>query len=536
MNLKKAWLVIPAAAALALTACAGGGTSSSGSADKVVTTNGTEPQNPLLPGLTNENGGGKILTVLFSQLVRYETDGTAVLDVAESIEPNEDASEWTIKLHNDRKFSDGTPVQAHNFIKAWNLITSKKQQQAAFFSFFEGTDDEGNGEITGLTEIDDYTFTAKLKNPTSDFMSRLGYVAYAPLPDSTLENPEAGGQAPVGNGPYKMASADAWEHYTKFTTVPNEHYVGDSKAQNDGVTFVFYQSLDAAYQDLASDSLDILDGVPSSVFATYESELSGRTVNQPYAGVQYFTIPQYLPHFSGEEGRLRRQAISMAVDRETITKTIFNGTRTPAKDFTAPTLEGYDANISGNDVLTYNPDKAKELWAQADAIAPWDGTFEIAYNSDGGHKEWVDAAANSIKNTLNISAEGKPIVDFKTMLQQEDEKTIGAAFRSGWQADYPSIYNFLQPLYVTGAASNKGFYSSQEFDNLITQAAGAATEEDGIAIMQQAQEVLLKDLPVIPLWYYNVNGAWNDKVDNVTFDWHGLPVAYKITKTSTDKK
>ena len=125
MNLKKAWLVIPAAAALALTACAGGGTSSSGSADKVVTTNGTEPQNPLLPGLTNENGGGKILTVLFSQLVRYDIDGTAVLDVAESIEPNEDASEWTIKLHNDRKFSDGTPVQAHNFIRAWNLITSQ---------------------------------------------------------------------------------------------------------------------------------------------------------------------------------------------------------------------------------------------------------------------------------------------------------------------------------------------------------------------------------------------------------------------------
>ena len=168
---------------------------------------------------------------------------------------------------------------------------------------FEGTDDEGNGEITGLTEVDDYTFTAKLKNPTSDFMSRLGYVAYAPLPDSTLADPDAGGQAPVGNGPYKMASADAWEHNVKFTTVPNENYVGDTKAQNDGVTFVFYSSLDAAYQDLSSDSVDVLDAIPASVFATYESELSGRTVNQPYAGAQYFTIPQYLPHFSGEEGR-----------------------------------------------------------------------------------------------------------------------------------------------------------------------------------------------------------------------------------------
>ena len=99
MNLKKAWLVIPAAAALALTACAGGGTASSGSGDKVVTTNGTEPQNPLLPGLTNENGGGKILSVLFSQLVRYDVDGNAVLDVAESIEPNDDNTVWTVKLH-----------------------------------------------------------------------------------------------------------------------------------------------------------------------------------------------------------------------------------------------------------------------------------------------------------------------------------------------------------------------------------------------------------------------------------------------------
>ena len=372
MNLKKAWLVIPAAAALALTACAGGGktdSNSSGSVDKVVTTNGSEPQNPLLPGLTNENGGGKILSVLFSQLVRYDVDGKAILDVAESIEPNEDASEWTIKLHNDRKFSDGTPVQAHNFIKAWNLITSKQQQQAAFFTIFEGTDDEGNGEITGLTEVDDYTFTAKLKNPTSDFVSRLGYVAYAPLPDSTLADPDAGGQAPVGNGPYKMASADAWEHNVKFTAVPNENYVGDTKAQNDGVTFVFYSSLDAAYQDLSSDSVDVLDGVPASVFKTFESELSGRTVNQPYAGVQYFTIPQYLPHFSGEEGRLRRQAISLAVDRDTITKTIFNGTRTPAKDFTAPTLEGYDANISGNEVLTYNPEKVPSHGEMASALA-----------------------------------------------------------------------------------------------------------------------------------------------------------------------
>ena len=530
MNLKKAWLAIPVGAALALSACSGGTNANA------VVMNGSEPQNPLLPGMTSENGGGKILSAMFSQLVRYDVDGTPVLDVAESIEPNDDNTLCTVKLHQDRKFSDGTPVQAHNFIKAWNLITSKNQQQAAFFSFFEGTDDEGNGEITGLTEVDDYTFTAKLKNPTSDFMSRLGYVAYAPLPDSTLADPEAGGQAPVGNGPYKMASADAWEHNVKVTLVPNENYVGDTPAQNEGVVFKFYQSMDAAYNDLKAGNLDVMDAMPSSAIGSYQDTFAGRSVNKPYAGIMTLTIPQYLDHFKGEEGQLRRQAISMAINRDEITDQIYSKTRTPAKDFTAPTLKGYSDNLPGSEVLTYNPDKAKELWAQADAIAPWDGTFEIAYNSDGGHKEWVDAAANSIKNTLNISAEGKPIVDFKTMLQQEDEKTIGAAFRSGWQADYPSIYNFLQPLYVTKAASNKGDYSNPEFDALITKAAGAANADEATTAMQQAQEILLQDLPVIPLWYYNVNGAWNDKVDNVSFDWKGLPVAYKITKTSTDKK
>ena len=103
MNLKKAWLAIPVGAALALSACSGGTNANA------VVMNGSEPQNPLLPGLTNENGGGKILTQIFSELVRYDVDGNAVLDVAESIEPNEDNTLWTVKLHQDRKFSDGTP-------------------------------------------------------------------------------------------------------------------------------------------------------------------------------------------------------------------------------------------------------------------------------------------------------------------------------------------------------------------------------------------------------------------------------------------
>ncbi|MBF0939766.1 MAG: ABC transporter substrate-binding protein, partial [Schaalia georgiae] len=156
MNLKKAWLAVPAAAALALTACSGGGSNTTGgSSDGIITVNGSEPQNTLLPGMTSENGGGRILAALFSGLVRYDNNGKTVLDVAESIEPNEDNTVWTVKLHNDRKFSDGTPVKASNFVEAWKLITSKNQVQAAFFDFFQGTGEAGSGDITGLVVPDD---------------------------------------------------------------------------------------------------------------------------------------------------------------------------------------------------------------------------------------------------------------------------------------------------------------------------------------------------------------------------------------------
>ena len=524
MNLKKAWLAIPVGAALALSAC------SSGVNANAVVMNGSEPQNPLLPGMTSENGGGKILSALFSQLVRYDTDGTPVLDVAASIEPNEDNTLWTVKLNQDRKFSDGTPVKAENFVRAWQLITTKEQTQASFFDSFEGTNEEGNGDLSGVQVVDDYTFTIKLKQPSYDLVSRLGYTAYAPLPDSTLNDPDAGGQNPVGNGPYKLASKTAWDHNVQIYLVPNDYYVGAERAQNEGLVFKFYQSMDAAYNDLKAGNLDVMDAMPSSAIGSYQDTFAGRSVNDPYAGIMTLTIPQYLDHFKGEEGKLRRQAISMAVDRDTIVKTIFNGTRTPAKDFTAPTLEGYDANISGNDVLTYNPNKAKELWAQADAISPWDGTFTIAYNSDGGHKEWVDATANSIKNTLGIDAEGNPFADFKSLLDAEDKGEMTGAFRNGWQGDYPALYNFLQPQFATGADANKGKYSNSEFDSLVTQASSATSSAEAAKILEQAQTILLRDMPAIPLWYTNANGAWSKNVDNVKFDWKGQPVFYQITK------
>lgn len=525
MIMKKSLAILAAAALpLGLVACSGGGSGGAAGAN-YVRTNGVEPQNPLVPTNTTETGGGKVVDLINSGLVRYDTEGKPHNDLADSIDLEGDKT-YKVTLKDGLKFSDGTPIKAENFVKAWNYGVEKEHLSAYFFEPIKGYK-EGVKSMDGLKVVDDKTFTIELNQPTADFPLRLGYSAFAPLPDSAFEDIDAFGQMPVGSGPYKLAE---WNHNQDILLVPNDYYEGDRKPKNDGVRFTFYPKVDAAYADLLAGNIDVIDQVPDSAFSTYKQELGDRAVSQPTAVFQGFTIPERLPHFSGKEGQLRRQAISMAIDRDELIDKIFLGTRTPASDFTAPVLDGYNGDIKGSDVAKFNAEKAKKLWAEADAIAPWSGDFELAYNADGGHQAWVDATTNSIKNVLGINAIGKPYPDFKSFRDEVTNRTIQSAFRTGWQADYPGIGNFLVPTFATGGSSNDGDYSNPEFDALLKKAAAAPDVEASSKIYNEAQEILFKDLPAIPLWYGNVSAGSADTVENVAYNWKSVPVYEEITK------
>jgi oligopeptide transport system substrate-binding protein len=526
-----------AVGALALTACSGGEPAATeteadggGSSTGIVTVNGNEPARPLIPTDTVEVGGGKILDLIFAGLVYYDAEGATHNEVAESIE-SDDAQNYTIKLKDGWTFTNGDPVNAQSFVDAWNYGAklSNEQLSSYFFEDIEGFSYEEDSELTGLEVVDDLTFTVALSSPKADFPVRLGYSAYLPLPPVAFEDMDAFGENPIGNGPYMLAEG-GWEHNVQAELVPNEDYQGDRVAQNGGVTVKFYETQDASYNDLLAEQLDVVDQIPDSAFATFEDELGDRAVNQPSAVFQSFTIPQNLPHFSGEEGLLRRQAISKAINREEITETIFQGTRTPASDFTSPVIAGWSDEVPGSEVLEFDPEGAKDLWAQADAISPFEGTFTIGYNTDGGHQVWVDAVTNSLKNTLGIQAEGNPFAIFADLRTEVEARTITGAFRSGWQADYPGLYNFLGPLYATNASSNDGDYSNPEVDQLLEEGSSASSVDEANAKFLQAQEILFEELPAIPLWYSNVTGGYAPTVDNVEFGWNSVPLMYEVTK------
>ena len=544
---KKALAFAAAACALGML-LSGCGASNDAASDggNIITAYNSEPQNPLIPGNTNETGGGKPIDLLFSRLISFDAKGNASNEVAESIEANADATQYTIKLKKGWKFTDGTPVTAESFTKAWSYTANAKNAQkcASFFSTIKGYDKlqdtanlNGDEQLEGLKVINDHEFTVELSQPDSVFPIKVGYCGFYPLPQSFYKDPKAFGEKPVGNGPYKFQS---WDHDNEIVLVKNPDYKGNRIPKNDGVTFKVYTKDEAAYADIQSGSLDVMESVPASATKTFETDSTVQAYNKAGSVIQQFTIPSGLKHFEAgtEEGTLRRQAISMAINRNNICEKVLNGTGTPASDFTSPLTPGYSDSLKGSDNLKYNASKAKELWEKANAISPWtsDDKLTFAYNADGGHETIYTAVVNSINNTLGSEvAATNPYPTFNDYRTAVSDRKVQGAFRSGWQPDYPSAENYLVQNFSSSAAdgngSNDGDYKNSKFDDLCNQAAAAQTTDEANKLYQQAQEVLLNDLPAVPLYYANAYGVASTNVSNFEMNWQNLPVYENMTKS-----
>ena len=534
-----------AAAACSLAMLLGGCGSSAKNAQTnggkvIITVSNSEPQNELVPGNINENAGARPAMLVNSTLVTFDEKGNPVNEDAESITPNADATQYTVKVKKGKKFSDGTPITAESFVKAWSFVANAKNAQkcASFFQTIKGYADlqkdgtKGDEQLSGLKVVDENTFTVDLEQPDSVFPIKVGYLAFAPLPESFYKDPKAYGEKPVSSGPYLFKS---WDHNKQIEVVKNPDYDGPRKAQNDGVTFKVYTDGNAAYRDVQAGNLDMTDNIPDTQTKTFQKDTTVKAYNRPGSVIQQFTIPSSLPHFDvkTEEGKLRRQAISMAIDRKVIINKILNGTASPANEFTSPLTPGYKADLKGHENVEFNAKKAKELWAKADKISKYDGSLTFSYNADGNAKSVFDAVVNSLKNNLGIKAETTPIPTFQEFRNACAKRQIKGAWRAGWMPDYPSAENYLTQEFASVAAdgngSNEGDYKNPKFDDLLKKAASAKPEE-AIKLYQQANEILLEDLPSVPLFYLNAKAVMVPTLKGFTMDWQNMPLYYQLHK------
>lgn len=530
------------ALALVLSACGGdsgddGGNTSSGdnAAGGSITVRGCNPENPLVPQNTAETCGGDVLDVTVAKLVHYDSETAEPSnDIAESIE-TDDNQNFTVNIKEGYKFSDGTDVKAHNFVDAWNYAAygPNGQQANYFFEPFEGyadmqcTDEECKQEVktkelSGLKVVDDYTFTIKTTEKVSNLPVRLGYTAFAPLPDAFFENPKAFGKKPVSAGPYMV---EEWAQGKSIKVVKNPEYSGEFGGQVDEIEFKIYTDPDAAYADLTAGNLDVLDEIPTDVLVgdQWLADLEDRGTSREVGVIGTIGInPEVDKSLANPD---LRKAISMAIDRQTIVDEIYAGQRTPATGWVSPVVDGYKEGQCG-EFCEFDPEKAKALFDEAGG---YDGKLTLTYNGDGDHGPWTEATCNSIRQTLGVDCVAKPTVDFATFLTALDERKVKGMFRMGWQMDYPSIENFLVPLYSKGAASNYYDYNNPEFERLTAEAAAADSLEEANELYQQAEALLAEDMRIIPMWHYVINAGWSPRVDNVQINAFGQPDLTQVT-------
>ncbi|MCX4503332.1 MULTISPECIES: ABC transporter substrate-binding protein [Streptomyces] len=534
------WAACAVAVALAATACGGGDGDGGGSsgADGIVSSSWGDPQNPLEPANTNEVQGGKVLDMVFRGLIRYDPKtGEAKNMIAESIDST-DSQNFTVKLKDGWTFSNGEKVTAKSFVDAWNYGAALKnnQKNAYFFQYIEGYDkvhpESGSASaetLSGLKVVDDLTFTAKLTQKFSLWPDTLGYSAFVPLPKAFYDDHDAWLSKPVGNGPYTI------ESYAKGSSMNLrkwDDYPGDDKAKNGGVDLKVFTDNNTAYTDLTSGNLDLVDDVPASQLRNVEADLGDRYINTPAGIIQTLAFPFYDKEWDTDDARKVRQGLSMAINRPQITDQIFQKTRTPASDWTSPVLGddgGFKKGLCGKE-CTYDKAAAKKLIDEGGGIPG--GQLKISYNADtGSHKEWVDAVCNSINNVMgnNKACVGGPVGTFADFRAQVSTQKLTGAWRAGWQMDYPLIQNFLQPLYYTNAPSNDGKWSNQEFDDLVDKANAESDKAKAVTTFQDAEKILVTEMPVIPLWYQNGSAGYSDRVDNVALNPFSVPVYEEIT-------
>lgn len=530
------WAACAVIVALAATACGGGG-SGGGDGSGIVSSSWGDPQNPLEPANTNEVQGGKILDMIFRGLKRYDPKtGEAKDMIAEKID-TKDAQNFTVTIKDGWTFSNGEKITAKSFVDAWNYGAHLKnnQKNAYFFGYIEGYDqvhpekgDPTAQTMSGLKVVDGKTFTVKLTQKFSTWPDTLGYPAFAPLPKAFYDDHAAWLAKPVGNGPYAVQS------YTKGSQMSLrkwDGYPGADKAQNGGVDMRIFTENTAAYNALMAGDLDLVDDVPASQLRNAKSDLGDRYINTPAGIIQTLAFPFHDSKWNKPGMEKVRRGLGMAINREQITDTIFQKTRTPATDWTSPVLHedgGYKAGVCG-DACTYDPEQAKKLIAEGGGIPG--GTLRISYNADtGSHKEWVDAVCNSINKALgnNKSCVGNPVGTFADFRNQASKQKLDGAWRAGWQMDYPLIQNFLAPLYYTDAPSNDGKYSSKEFDRLVDRANAETDKAKAVTVFQDAEKVLAKDMPAIPLWYQNGSAGYSDKISHVSLNQFSVPVYDQI--------
>ncbi|MDG1907056.1 MAG: peptide ABC transporter substrate-binding protein [Arenicella sp.] len=504
----KLCLIVPIA--FLITSC-GQGESNVESGNRLGTAhigNGAEPQG-MDPHVVTGVPESNIINAIFEGLVYKDASTLEVQPgVAESWEISDDGRIYTFNIRRDAKWSNGDSLTAQDFVWSWWRGLQPALGSQYVFMFFPIKNAEAffRGEVTdfdkvGVKAIDDYTLQVELNNPTPYFLQLMDHYSTFPVHRATIEKfgeaweSYTGWTRPqniVSNGPFKM---DSWQLNRNVKVSPNPHYWDHDRIKLNGIVFYSTELSTTEERMFRAGQLhytneSLIDRIPY-----YRENYPERLQIAPYVGTYLYRLNTEVEGL--DDPRVRR-ALAMTIDRDRLVTNVLNDIFTPAYSITPPGLLGYQPPK----LFDYDPEGARTLLAEA-GYPNGEGfpSFELQYNTSEQHRKVAIAVQQMWNKELNIQVNLQN-KDWKVYLDDENTGNFQIS-RGGWIADYVDPNSFLD-LWITGSELNRTNWGNSEYDELVLRTAPEAkTREERFAAFYEAESIILKDMPFIPIYTYS---------------------------------
>lgn len=520
-------------ASFALIACGGSSKAEEGA---IYVNVGSEPKT--IDPIKNASVDGAIYSFhFFEGLATRDKNNNVVPGVAEKWDVSSDGLTYTFYLREDAKWSDGKPVVAGDFVYSWQYAVDP--MTAAEYSYqFEPvknaiaiTAGKMPKEKLGVEAVNDRTLKVTLEAPTAYFLELAAFPTFFPLRKDVVENNvDAWTLTPetfIVNGPYKMTERKTDD---KIVAEINENYWNKSSLVAKKIVFVLMENATAAVAGIKSGNLHFNNNPPNEDLPKLVKEGIAEIV--PYLGTYYYVVNN--TNEITKDPKVRR-ALSLAIDRNYIVEEVTKGGQLPATAFVPYGISDVDGDFreKGGDYYSVkkedfakNIEEAKKLLAEA-GYPDGKGLPVIEFKSNpGNHIKIFEAVQQMWKENLNIDS---------TLIQEEwavfQNSRLNKDFviaRHGWIGDYNDPLTFMAVLLSYSSLNNGGFKSA-EYDKQLQIAMKSGDQKVRMEAMHKAEDVLMNNMGLIPLYFYTNPIIRNPKLKGVVYDPLGMYKFYYAT-------
>lgn len=473
--------------------------------EKILLMNNGEEPTSFDPSIGFNAVSWSALNNIMEGLTRMDEDHKAVEATAEKIDVSDDGLTYTFTIRDGAKWSNGDPVVAGDFVFAWkHMLNPETASPAAFLAYFiEGAEEyntgEGSADDIAIEAKDEKTFVVKLTSPNEAFLNIITNPSFFPINEKVASaDPTWHTEAAtfVGNGPFKLS---AWSHDVSFEFEKNEHYWDADAVKLDKVHWAMVNDTTTAYQMYQANELDVT-GVPSEIADQLKDSEELRIDDQ--AGLYFYRFNTSMEPFTNKK---IRQAFAYAVDQEEIVNFVTKNGEKPAHGFVTYGFIGPDGKEfreTVGDLVSFNPEKAKQLLEEG---MKEEGYTELpkvtlSYSTSESHQNIAIALQSKFKEVLGVDAELQNVESGVFLSEQKEFKYQMS--RSSFLHDYADPVNALES-FITGSSMNRTTWSNAEYDKLIADIKNETDENKRWEMLKQADTLLMDEMPVFPLYFYN---------------------------------